>query len=100
MESLPYGWEFDKDSKNNIYYINSFNGETQWEIPKYKIIIPNDWIQLISKSKETFWYNIRNGKSEWYVTDKGPTCINIKGLKWEGMSCYADSILVALFATT
>ena len=98
MESLPYGWEFDKDSKNNIYYINSFNGETQWEIPKYKIRIPNDWIQLISKSKETFWYNIRNGKSEWYVTNKGPTCINIKGLKWEGMSCYADSILVALFA--
>lgn len=111
---LPQGWKvfFDTCSQKN-YYFNTFTNQTQWEIPKNLIktekLLP-DWEEKVSKSTGTvYYYNKKTGQSTWVPpvmreeqqveSRNGPTCSNIRGLKWKGNSCYLDSTLVALFAT-
>lgn len=106
---LPQGWKvfFDKKRQKN-YYFNTFTNQTQWDIPtetKTKNLLPY-WEEKISNTTGlVYYYNKKTGQSTWdppikknLETENGPTCSNIRGLKWKGNSCYLDSTLVALFS--
>ena len=96
---LPEGWKilFDKKTQKNYYY-NTLTNKTQWEIPN---LLP-EWDEKVSKSTGlVYYYNRKTGQSTWdppIVSENGPTCSNIRGLKWRGNSCYLDSTLVAFFS--
>lgn len=104
IQQLPNGWEIFTTEKGKKYYFNTVTEITQWNFPLEEAgnprILPPGWQKKIDpESGYIYYYNKLLQKSSWYYPENsGPLCINIRGLKWSGNSCYLDSTLISLFA--
>ena len=87
------------------YWRNTETGETTWDNPYQK------WIEKISRNNgKTYWRNTETGETTWDNPnldiipsspggrDDDTNDCGLKGLSWQGNSCYADSVLLALLS--
>ena len=69
---LPIGWESHKSESGKIYYANSEQKKSQWEIPTEKNPeLPENWrIKKSSKCNQIYYHDIINEKTQWNFPDK------------------------------
>ena len=72
LNPLPIGWEAHKSKSGRIYYANSEQKKSQWEIPTEKDPeLPKNWnIKKSSKCKQIYYHNTINDKTQWNFPDK------------------------------